>query len=73
MSDAVRLEEDAERKQKPLENYSRSTNSNAEANRKKEALRKAAVDAENQSAEDVIREGKKRELLKKIQEANKFL
>ncbi|HEX8736370.1 MAG TPA: hypothetical protein VF721_13665 [Pyrinomonadaceae bacterium] len=73
MSDAVRLEEDAERKQKPLENPSRFANSNAEANRKKEALRKAAVDAENQSAENEIRENKKRELLKKIQEANKFL
>src|SRR5215213_8644911 len=38
MSDAVRLEEDAERKQKPLENPSRFANANkisAEANRKK--------------------------------------
>jgi hypothetical protein len=68
ISDAVRLEEDAERKQKPLENPSRFVNSNAEANRKKDALRKADIDAE-----DVIRESKKRELLKKIQEANKFL
>jgi hypothetical protein len=72
MSDVVKLEEDAERKQKPLENPSRFANSNkirTEAGRKKEASRKA----ENQSAEDEIRESKKRELLKKIREANKFL
>ena len=76
MSDVVKLEEDAERKHKPLENPSRFANSNkiqTEASRKKailekENLQREALRNENQSAAN-----KKRELLKKIEEANKFL
>lgn len=85
--DAVRLEEDAARKHKPFESFSRrfadSNENRAETNRKKairdkenlksEALRKTDDDFENQSSDERIRESKKRELLKKIREANKFL
>ena len=86
MSDAVRLEEDAAGNRRPFENSSRfadSSENGTETNRKKairdkenlkqEALRKAEVDAENQSNADEIRESKKRDLLRKIREANKFL
>ncbi|HEX8368777.1 MAG TPA: hypothetical protein VF604_09560 [Pyrinomonadaceae bacterium] len=87
VSDAVKLEEDAARKHKPFENFSRrfagSNEDRAETNRKKairdkenlkhETLRKTDVDVENQSREEKMRESKKRELLKKIREANKFL
>jgi hypothetical protein len=86
-SDALQLEEDAARTHKPFENFGRrfadSNENRAATNRKKairdqenlkrEALRKTAARVENQSSEDEIRESKKRELLKKIREANKFL
>jgi hypothetical protein len=75
ISDAVKLEEDAERIQKP---FGKTNENRIEAQRRKllqdrenykqEALRKAAIDAENNNAD-----GKKRELRKKIEEANKFL
>lgn len=79
MSDAVRVEEDARREHKPLESFSRLDEENRKKairdreNLKREALRKTAGDAENQSSVDEIRESKKRELSKKIREANKFL
>jgi len=75
ISDAFRLEEDAERKQKP---FGKANEIQIEAQRRKlirdkenfkhEALRKAGIDEENNAAD-----GKRRELLKKIEEANKFL
>lgn len=76
ISDAAQLEEDLERKHKPLETASRFADLNknfAEAGRKKamrdkENLRQEALRDENQTDDN-----KKRELLKKIQEANKFL
>jgi hypothetical protein len=76
MSDAVQLEENAERKHKPLETSSRFADLNktgAETGRKKalrdkENLRQEAFRNENQADDN-----KKRELLKKIREANKFL
>lgn len=75
IGDALKLEEDAERKQNPCgdENENRSETGRRKLlrdgeNFKQEALRKAGIEANNQSAED-----KKRELRKKIEEANKFL
>jgi hypothetical protein len=75
ISDALKLEEDAERTQKP---FGSANEKRVEAQRRKliqdrenlkqEAFRKSAIEAENQSAAD-----KRRELLKKIEEANKFL
>jgi hypothetical protein len=73
-SDAFQLEEDAARRHKPLENFSRATDSSRNrTDRKKEIqdkenLRRESLRNENQSADD-----KKSELLKKIQAANKFL
>lgn len=73
-SDALQLEEDAARKQKPLENFSRAADSSRNrADRKKEIqdkenLRRESLRNETQSAAD-----RKRELLKKIEAANKFL
>lgn len=75
ISDALKLEEDAERKQKPLGNANenrieaeRRKSIQDKENFKQEALRKSKIDEENNSADD-----KRRELWKKIEEANKFL
>jgi hypothetical protein len=76
-TDALQLEQDAERRHKPFENFSLasagSNESRTQTNRKKaiqdkENLRREILNRENQSGDD-----KKRELLKKIKEANKFL
>jgi hypothetical protein len=75
IGDALKLEEDAGRMQKP---FGTANEKRIEAQRRKliqerenlkqEGFRKAVIDEENQSAD-----GKRRELLKKIEEANKFL
>ncbi|HEX9961663.1 MAG TPA: hypothetical protein VGB00_12055 [Pyrinomonadaceae bacterium] len=76
-SDAVQLEQEAARKHKPFENFSRpsagSNETRAQTNRKKsiqdrDNLKREIFNRENRADDD-----KKRELLKKIKEANKFL
>jgi hypothetical protein len=76
VSDAVQLVEDAERKYKPFENSSRFADSSE--NRQQTSRKKAIQDKENFKQEAFRNEtksddDKKRELLKRIREANKFL